>query len=209
MKNYAILAAALLAFASLPASALPLSFPECPAVGHDTTGCELLITVTAVTAQGNAAAFTVTTSSPDLGPFDGSHDTLIGVLNAAPVSVSRIFFMIGGAPETFAGADRTGACFGSGTTPLYSPAPTPDQCLNGHYWTTDLMDYASLGVTFIPSGVIVGEPSGVLPPGGTTWFSLPQALTASEITIATPEPASLFLIGAGITALYCKRRRKA
>jgi len=54
----------LLAFAALPVFAAPISFPECPAVGHDTSGCELLITITAVNGSGTATAFSVATSSP-------------------------------------------------------------------------------------------------------------------------------------------------
>ena len=45
--NYRVVTA-LLALAALPAFAATVSFPECPAVGLNTTGCELLITVTAV-----------------------------------------------------------------------------------------------------------------------------------------------------------------
>jgi len=70
------------------------------------------------------------------------------------------------------------------------------------------MDYASAGVTFVHSGVIVGEPAGFLPPGASTWFDLLGAITASQITLLTPEPASLVLIGTGLSALYFKRRRK-
>jgi hypothetical protein len=210
MKNYAFIAAGLLAFAAFPVFAAPISFPECPAVGHDTSGCELLITVTATNGNGIATAFNVTTSSPDLGPFDGSDDTLIGVLNSAHGGLFQIFFTVGGAPETFAGANGDGACFGSVSVALYSPGPTAAQCLHGQYWTTDLMDYASAGVTFIPSGVLTVDSSfGPLAPGESTWFSLPGALTASQIAIATPEPVSLVLIGTGLSALYFIRRRKA
>ena len=72
MKKYVVMAAGLLAFSALPVFAAPISFPECPAVGLDTSGCELLITVTATNGGGIATAFNVATSSPDLGPFDGS-----------------------------------------------------------------------------------------------------------------------------------------
>lgn len=116
MKTYVITVVGLLAFAALSVVAAPISFPECPAVGHDTTGCELLITVTATNGSGIATAFNVTTSSPDLGPYDGSDDTLIGVLNSAPGGLFQVFFTVGGAPETFAGADGDGACFGSGAS---------------------------------------------------------------------------------------------
>jgi hypothetical protein len=191
MKNHAIMAAGLLLFAALSAFAGPISFPECPAVGLDTSGCELLITVTATNGSGTATAFNVTTSSPDLGAFDGSDDTLIGVLNSAPGGLFKIFFTVGGLPETFAGANGDGACFGTGGVALYSPGPTAAQCLQGHYWTTDLMDYASAGVTFLPSGVLVVDSSFTpLAPGESTWFSLPGALTADEIAIATPEPST-------------------
>ena len=138
MKNYAMMAVGLLAFAALPVFAAPISFPECPAVGHDTSGCELLITVTATNGSGIATAFNVTTSSPDLGPFDGIDDTLIGVLNSAPGGLFQVFFNVGGSPETFAGANKDGACFGTAGVALYSPAPTAAQCLQGHFWTTDL-----------------------------------------------------------------------
>ncbi len=203
----------LLAFLALPVFAAPINFPECPAVGLDTSGCELLITVTAVNGAGTATAFSVATSSPDLGPFDGSDDTLIGVLNSAPVAVHSIFFAVSPGSGTFA-FDRDGACFATGGVPLYSPAPTAAQCLNGQYWTTDAMDYASAGVTFLSfsladAGIIVGEPSGLLAPNASTWFDLPGAITASQITMVAPEPASLVLIGAGLSALYFIRRRKS
>jgi hypothetical protein len=151
MKNNAIMAAGLLAFAALPAFAALLSFPECPAVGHDTSGCELLITVTATNGSGIATAFNVTTLSPDLGPFDGSDDTLIGVLNSAPAAVHSIFFRVGSGSGTFA-FDRDGACFGTGGVSLYSPGPTAAQCLNGQYWTTDAMDYAVCWLPAHPRG---------------------------------------------------------
>src|ERR1019366_5521153 len=68
----------LVGFFALASLSFGSSFSECPAVGNDTSGCELLITVTAVNGSGAVTAFTTATSSPDLGPYDGSEDTLIG-----------------------------------------------------------------------------------------------------------------------------------
>jgi hypothetical protein len=211
MKNYAMLAAMLLACVAVPVFAGPISFPECPAVGADTTGCELLITVTGVSDNGVASTFSVTTSSPDLGPFNGSDDTLIGVLNDTSVDVHSIYFTVAPGSGSF-DFNQTGACFGNGLVGLYSPGPTTTQCLNGQYWTTDAMDYASSGVTFLSfnladAGIIVGEPSGMLAPGASTWFDLPGALTASDITMVTPEPSMFVpLLLALLSGLVLRRR---
>jgi len=219
MKLYWIVAAGALTLTTLPALAGPISFNECPAVGNDTTGCELLITVTAVNAVPGigqyASAFTVTTSSPDLGPFDGSDDTLIGVLNMSSSNLNKVFFSVAPGTGSFA-FDGDGACKGAGSplASIYSPGPTAAQCATGSYQTMDAFDYISANVSFCSFSlaeacVFVGEPAGFLAPGGTSWFSLPGAITASELTVASPipEPASLVLIGAGLSALYFRRRK--
>jgi hypothetical protein len=211
MKSYAVMAAELLLFAALPVLAIPIGFPECPAVGNDTSGCELLITVTAA-SNGVATAFTVTTSSPDLGSYNGGDGTLIGILNS-PSDTGGVFhidFEVAG--STFlSNFDKHGACLGTGS-PLvsaYSPGPTAAQCLQGHYQTADAFDYATSTVTFpnLPTASLnVSSPLG---PGQSAWFSLPDNITASQITIATPEPASLLLVGIVLSSLYFMRRRKA
>lgn len=210
MKNSILMTAGFLAFAALPAFASPINFPECPAVGLD-AGCELLITVTARSGSGAATAFTVSTSITDPGSYDGGGDgTLIGVLNSAPGGVNRLFFTVAPGTGSFA-FDLHGACAETGGVPLYSPAPPAAQCLHGQYWTTDAMDYASANVTFLSfnlanAGVLFSNPLG---PGQSAWFSLPGAITASQITMVTPEPASLVLFGTGLSILYFRRRRKA
>lgn len=188
MKNY-MMAAVFLAFAALPAFASPVSFSECPAVGDDTSGCELLITVTAA-SNGVATAFTVSTSSPDLGPFNGSDDTLIGVLNDSNEGFHSLYFTVAPGSGTF-DFNQTGACEEIGGVDIYSPAPTAAQCLQGQYQTMDAFDYATAHVTFLSfnladAGVLVEPPLG---PGQSSWFDLPGHITASEITMVTPEPS--------------------
>ena len=213
MKNFMIMTAGFLAFAALPVFAGPISFPECPAVGLD-AGCELLITITARNGSGVATAFTVSTSVTDPGSYaSGGDGTLIGVLNSTAGGVYSLSFAI--APGTGSlDFDLHGACAESGGVPLYSPAPAASQCLDGQYWTTDAMDYASANVTFPDlnsndrADLIVnfGSPLG---PGQSAWFSLPGALTASEFSMVAPEPSGLVLIGTGLSALYFRRQWKS
>lgn len=213
MKNSIIMIAGFLAFAAPPVFASPISFPECPAVGLD-AGCQLLITITARNVSGVATAFTVSTSITDPGSYDGGGDgTLIGVLNSAAGGVNSLSFAV--APGTGAlDFDLHGACDETGGVPLYSPAPPAAQCLNGHYETTDAMDYASINVTFPTlnandrANLVVqfGSPLG---PGQSAWFSLPGTLTAGDLSAVAPEPSGLVLIGTGLTGLYFWRRRKS
>jgi hypothetical protein len=214
MKNSITMTAVFLAFAALPIFASPISFAECPAVGLD-AGCELLITITARNNSGVATAFTVSTSITDPGSYDAGGDgTLIGVLNSTLGVVNSLSLTI--APGTGSlDFDLHGACAESGGVSLYFPAPTAAQCLQGKYWTTDAMDYASANVTF-PSlnsndlaDLVVDFNNGSLGPGQSDWFSLPGSLTAGEFSIVAPEPSGLVLIGTGLSGLYFGRRRKS
>jgi hypothetical protein len=179
----------------LPATAsAATSFPECPAVGNDTTGCELLITVSAVNGSGAATAFTVTASSPDLGPYDGSDDTLVGILNSSGSILKSIGLT--GTTDIF-GFDGDGAC-------------TYITCTGA----TDPSGYAPAGVTF--SGINASFTSGTVnftgvAAAGSTWFSLEEALTPSSIGPSTPEPATFTLLGAGslLVMFGARRRRRA
>jgi hypothetical protein len=219
VKRSLILAAGLLAFAALPTFATPVSFPECPAVGDDTSGCELLITITATQGMPGigivATAFTVTTSSPDLGSYDGGDGTLIGVLNDTSGIVSNVYFSVAPGTGTF-DFDEKGACEATGSplVDIYSPAPTAAQCLQGKYQTEDAYDYASSEVTFLSFNLAdAGIDMPNLAAGGSAWFSLPGDITAADVKIAppptiTPEPSLMWLLGAGIAGLGFFRRRK-
>lgn len=196
MKFFRYLAvAALFTGASAYAST---SFPECPAVGADTSGCEFLITVTSASG-GSATAFTVTASSPDLGPYDGSDDTLVGVLNNSGSTLTSLGLS---SPLDIFGFDGDGACSGAyGTIP-------------GCAGATDPSGYAPKGVTF--SGINGAATSGTvnfspgLASGGSGWFSLEDALTVSQImpSTTTPEPATFGALAAGLLGLAGLVRRR-
>ena len=207
MKQYFIMAAGLFAFAAIPTFAA--NFTQCPPTGSDTNGCELLITVSAVNASGAATAFSVATASPDQGPFDGVEDTLIGIVNSAPATLNTI------ALSGIAGGDGIFDFDGDGACPAgsYSPSPTAAQCGSS---TQNPTGYGSAGVSFTGIGGTLDSVgtvvlTGGLATGASTWFDLEGPVTATIISGGggVPEPASLVLIGTGLSALYFMRRRKA
>jgi hypothetical protein len=164
------------------------SFSQCPAVGADTLGCELLITVSAVDGSGAATAFSVATASPDQGPYDGVEDTLIGIVNSSGSTLNSIVLTGSGGLQIY-GFEGDGAC-----------SATYLNCVG-----SDPTGYGGPGVTF--SGISAGLDSGTvnfapaIANGGSAWFSLEQKITASVIGGGVPEPGSLAMLGLGLATL--------
>ncbi len=178
-------------------SAGPL-FTQCPSAGVN-TGCEFLITI----GSNSQAPIAADPNAPNNGPYDGSDDVLVGIQNN---STSTVFSV----PLT-----------GSGSTPLFqfendgpctqSPGPPASSC------ASDPSGYAGPGITY--SGISASQQSGTVniaagvAPGGTAWFGLEGAPTASQIATGSPvvtagpspsgvpEPSSLALMGGGMGAL--------
>ena len=173
------------------AHAATLTFPECPAAGADTSGCELLITVTAASG-GAATAFSVTPSSPDLGPYDGIEDTLIGVLNNSGAVLNSI--SLSSNTDIF-GFDGDGVC-------------TYVACPGG----PDASGYGPASVIF--SGINAADTAGIvgfspgIANGGSAFFSLEEAVTATQIMPGAPEPSTLLMLGLGMSALGLIHRRR-
>jgi PEP-CTERM motif len=196
--KWALPVTALLLFGASQASA------QCPGVGADTNGCELVITVTAVNGTGVATAFTVATSTPDQGPYDAVEDTLVGVKNSSGAALTSI--ALSSPVDAFA-FDGDGPCVSTGL------GPTPANC------SSDPSGYGGPGVTF--SGINAATTSGTVnfgpsvANGGTAWFGLEEAVTASQITgggggtTSTPEPGSFMLLASGLLGLVGFARRKA
>jgi hypothetical protein len=197
------------AFAAIPTS----PFTECPAVGIDATGCQLLIVVSTVNGAGTATAFNVYTSTTDNAPFDDCDDVLVGVLNSSGAALKSISLTAGAGSQAFA-FDGDGACAGT-----YSPSPTLVQC--GTLSTTDPADYGSATAVWtafcIEGGACSGGSngdSGTLQLGGggglannaSSFFSLEGEPSAASILpgappAATPIPSSSLLFLTGLLAL--------
>ncbi len=165
--------------------------------GNDTNGPEFVITVTDTTT-------TVALQTPDQGPYDGSEDTYIGVVNNSSKAVTSL--NLSSANDIF-GFDGDGIdTFGA----------------TGN--TTDTTGYGGpLGVfSNIASsgGVETGTISflGGVAPGSSTFFSLEDTLTsANSITVTNgggvPEPATWAMMLAGFfglgAVLRTRRREQA
>lgn len=179
--------------------------------------CNVVITI--------AANGSVSTSTLNSNPYDGSDDTLVGVINNSStpltqltVSGSNISGFEGDGICTFGAGGLAGTSFTSGSSSYCSTA-----ALNG----TDPQDYQGPNQTYTnySSGnslTIVFSPA-VAANGGTSFFSLeePPSNALSVTTPAsgptgtpqpTPAPASLILLATGISAMglyYLIQRQRA
>jgi hypothetical protein len=141
-------------------AATPLAPPysQCPPIGS-APGCAILLVV-------NPDRTISVLGDPSVGPYDGSDDSLIGVMNQSPASVDAI--TVTGPGRDLAGFDGDGLC--TYVTCSY-PAPTGYEGPNNTF-TTDPTTPDSAEVDFTTA----------LPPGGSTYFSLEGALTAASLT---------------------------
>lgn len=169
-------------------------------------GCNVVITI----AANGSVSTTVTNSNP----YDGSDDTLVGVINNSSTPLSQLT-VSGSAISDFEG---DGICaFGAGgiagdTFTSGSSAYCSASALGG----TDPQDYQGPNQTFtnFSSGnavTVVFSPA-IAGGGGTNFFSLEEppsnALTVTTPTgtptplpTSTPAPASLILLATGIAAM--------
>ncbi len=213
MKFFGVLAVLVVLSCASAFAAVPTSpFTECPAVGFDATGCQLLIVVSAVNGSGVATAFNVYQSTTDTLPIDDCDDTLVGILNSSGAAL-KTMSLTGGTGSQVFGFENDGACDGS-----YSPGPTAGQC-GGAFTSTDPADYGSAGVTFsayCSDGTCVGGSTGDsgtlviggapgLANNGTTFFTLEGTPTAASIApgapSVTPLPSSIMLLIVGMAAM--------
>lgn len=187
MKRILFLFIAVAGLSGLASAAV--MFPECPAIG-DNTGCAVLITI----GSNNTTTLAI---DPLQGPYDGSDDTIVGVLNSSASSVGSLPLT----GDDIFGFDGDGMC-----SPGYGAAGNCSLGLN----QGDPYDYAGDFVTFSVTDSDNGVVNfvGGLAPGASTYFSLEEA--PQQITVGppspgpsgVPEPATVGLMTASGFLLY-------
>jgi hypothetical protein len=179
-------------------------YTQCPSVGSN-TGCAVLITI-------NSSGTPTVAVDAAQGPYDGADDTLVGVLNNSSTTIGSL--PLSSSTTDIFGFEDDGMC-SSG----YGAA---GNCSKG-LTQGDPYDYAGDFVTFTITDTSHGTVNfiGGLAPGASTYFSLEESLSATDITPGTPtpgsgpssvpEPATYWMMGAGLFACawLVKRRRQS
>jgi hypothetical protein len=140
-------------------------FTQCPAIAAS-PGCEILLVVNpdnTVSVDGD----------PSVGPFDGSDDTLVGIVNDSATAVKAV--TVSGPGSGLSLFDGDGICSGDyGTWNGSSGCP---------YGPTG---YEGPGTSFVTSPSLPDSAevdfAGGLGPGKSAYFSLEGALTTAELT---------------------------
>ena len=184
------IAGATLALVSSSAYAVPTTCTG-PAVGNDTSGPALCITL-----NSNGTASVTNGPGSTQGPYDGVEDTYIGVVNNTSMSISSISLsstqdIFGFDGDGIGGGSYTGQ---SGTVQYGTPNSSDTSGYggpDGFFTNIDIASTETGTLNFITP----------LAPGGTTFFSLEEALDSASFTAqvsATPVPAALPLFATGV-----------
>ena len=193
----------------------------CPNVGYATAGCDLIITLN---ANGTATVSSGPSANLSNGTYDGSDDTLIGVVNNSNGTVNSIF--LSSSSNSIFGFDRDGISANPNPTSKLPGLVLPGDSGASHgsgYSGTDSMlgsydlkgplnSFSSISSNYMSGDVNFG--SG-LAAGGSAFFSLEEPLSTASFTatpVSAPEPGSLAIFAAGLAGFaglgWMRRRRR-
>ena len=202
----------------------------CPDVGYATAGCDLIITLNnnGTASISNGPSSTLPASGPPnylrTGTYDGSDDTLIGVVNNSNGTVNSIF--LSSSSNSIFGFDRDGISANPNPTSKLPGLVLPGDSGASHgsgYSGTDSMlgsydlkgplnSFSSISSNYMSGDVNFG--SG-LAAGGSAFFSLEEPLSTASFTatpVSAPEPGSLAIFAAGLAGFaglgWMRRRRR-
>jgi hypothetical protein len=140
-------------------------FAQCPAIGQSPS-CEILIVVNSdnsVSVEGD----------PSVGTFDGSDDTLVGIVNDSSTAIKAV--TVSGPGSGLSGFDGDGIC--SGDYGIW------DGSAGCPYGPTG---YEGPGTSFVTISSLPDSAevdfSGDLAPQATAYFSLEGALTSAQLS---------------------------
>jgi IPT/TIG domain len=159
--------------ATVPAPTAP--FTQCPTIGADTS-CALLIDAT----SGGTSVLQDTTQ----GPYDSTEDTMIGVINQTTAPITSL--ALSSTSQPLFGLDGDGICTFTpfASAPATSTVSDDKGGTNCPYGTTG---YEGPDTSF--SGISPDQMSGTLnfspalAPGKSTYFSLEEPLSPSQIVV--------------------------
>ncbi len=170
-------------------------FPHSPDAAA--TGCNVLITI-----SQTGSVVSATTTVKDASPYDGSEDTLVGVLNNSSITVSSLTLT----GTNIFGLDGDGICTFTFTGSSY--------CSTSQKAGTDPQSYygptSTFSITNTSSGT-VNFSTPIAAGGGSTYFSLEEPPTASlQVVVGgVPEPGTLALMGGGFSLLLVGLLRRS
>src|SRR5487761_2715884 len=153
------------------------SADPCPAIGQDTIGCALIITID---SSGGVSV----SPGPNIGmPYDGVEDTLIGVVNNSSQPISSL--ALSSALNIF-GFDGDGICTYTFSGYSYCTSAQQSQTNNDDNHAAGL-DYQGPDNTWTVASSKTGAVNFTPPlgAGGNTYFSLEEPLKAGDITFPT------------------------